>query len=71
MKAKEIRSMHEKDIESRVRELRKELIKHNAQVATGTQVKSAGSIKQTKKTIARLMTILSEKRRGEKAQTNE
>ena len=71
MKAKEIRPMTEQDIHTKLAELNKELIKHNAQVATGTQVKSPGQIKQTKKTIARLNTILNEKTRGVKGKTNE
>lgn len=71
MKAKEIRTMTEKDVQQKMDELRKELIKHNAQISTGTQVKSPGQIRQTKKTIARLKTILQEKRQEVKGRTNE
>ena len=71
MKAKEIRSMAEKDIQSKLVELQKELIKHNAQIATGTQVKNPGQIKQTKKIIAKLRTVLQEKNKGDKGKTNE
>jgi large subunit ribosomal protein L29 len=71
MKAKDIRPMTEADIHRKMEELQKELIKHNAQIATGTQVKSPGQIKQTKKTIARLHTILQEKKNGVTGNTNE
>lgn len=71
MKAKEIRAMSEADIQIKLAELGKELIKHNAQIATGTQVKSPGQIKQTKKAIARLNTVLLEKTSGVKGKTNE
>jgi len=71
MKAKEVRSMNEADIQSKMDELNKELIKHNAQIATGTQIKSPGQVRQTKKIIARLNTVLEEKRRGVQGKTNE
>jgi large subunit ribosomal protein L29 len=59
MKAKDLRSMPKEDLDSKLIELKKELIKHNAQIATGTTPKSPGQIKQIKKTIAKIMTIVS------------
>ncbi len=61
MKAKELRNLTKKDLETKLDELKKELIKLNAQVATGTVPKSPGQIKQIKKTIARILTITKEK----------
>ena len=61
LRAKEIRSMSADDLKNRLDELRKELIKHNTQIATGTTPKSPGQIKQTKKAIARILTISKEK----------
>jgi ribosomal protein L29 len=61
MKAKEIKTMSKKDIELKISELKKEMIKHNAQVSSGSQIKSPALIKQTKKNIARLMHALNEK----------
>jgi len=61
MKIKELRELSKEEMEIRLDELRKELIKHNAQIATGTIPKSPGQVKQTKKTIARILTILKEK----------
>ena len=60
MKTKELRSMSEKDLQSKLEDLRKDLIKENAQVATGTTPKSPGKIRNIKKTIARILTILKE-----------
>ena len=42
-------------------ELRMELIKANSQVASGSAPKNPGQIRQTKKTVARILTILKEK----------
>lgn len=61
MKIKEIRSMSKEDLEAKLEELKKELIKVNAQIATGTIPKSPGQVKQVKKSIARILTILNEK----------
>ncbi len=46
------------DLDSKLIELRKELIKHNAQIATGTTPKSPGQVKEIKKTIAKIMAIV-------------
>lgn len=61
MKIKEIRSMSKEDLEAKLEELRKELIKVNAQISTGTTPKSPGQVKQIKKNIAKILTILKEK----------
>ena len=58
MKAKDLRSMSESDLKSKLIELRKEMIKHNAQIATGTTPKSPGRVKEIKKTIAKILTIV-------------
>ncbi|MBD3313923.1 50S ribosomal protein L29 [Candidatus Woesearchaeota archaeon] len=60
-KIKELRSLNEKELSKRLEDLRKELIKLNAQVATGTVPKSPGLIRNTKKSIAMIMTLLREK----------
>ncbi len=61
MKIKEIRSMNKEDLEAKLEELKKELIKLNAQISTGTTPKSPGQVKQIKKNIAKILTILNEK----------
>ena len=43
---------------AKLAEFRKEMIKLNAQAATGTAMKNPGQLRQTKKNIARLLTIM-------------
>lgn len=61
MKAKEINSITKEEQEAKLLELRKEMIKHNAQVSSGSQIKSPALIKETKKSIARLLHALNKK----------
>ena len=58
MKFKELKSKSDEELNSTLSEMRGELIKHNTQINTGTTLKSPGQVKKTKKTIARIMTIL-------------
>ena len=58
MKSKDLNSKSKQELESQLLELRKELIKLNTQVATGTTLKSPGQVKRIKKNIARLLTEL-------------
>jgi len=67
MKKEEIRRSNHSDLLKKEIELRKELVKLNAQVAMGTQVKSPGQIKQVKRNIARIKTELKNKPRDTKA----
>ncbi|MBW2966036.1 50S ribosomal protein L29 [Candidatus Woesearchaeota archaeon] len=75
MKVKELKGLSEEEKKKRLEELRKELIKHRAQIATGTIPKSPGQVKQTKKTIAKILTFLKEKeavkkeKRSQKSET--
>ncbi len=65
MKIKDIRSMGPKELEDKLKEARIELMKLNAQVATGTAPKSPGQIKATRKTIARIKTVIKQKSKTE------
>ena len=67
LKIKEIVSMGNEELKAKLDELKKELIKHNAQIATGTNPKSPGQVKIIKKTIARILTVIKIKG-GEKKQ---
>lgn len=58
---KEFSAMNLSQLNERLAELRMELIKHNAQISTGTTPKSPGLVRQTKKNIARIMTIMKSK----------
>jgi len=66
IKAKEIRQMSENQIKEKMNEIKKDLMKANSQVAVGTAPENPGQIKQMKKTIARMLTIISEKRKQPK-----
>ena len=63
MKAKEIRSMSKEDLQAKLEELKKELVRINAQISTGTTPKSPGQVKQIKKNIAKILMILDEKQK--------
>ena len=58
MKMKDLRTMSKEDLNSKLTELRTDMIKHNAQIATGTTPKSPGHIREIKKTIAKILTIV-------------
>jgi ribosomal protein L29 len=60
MKYKELKSMPKDEIEGKLKELQMDLIKANAQIATGTIPKNPGQVKQTKKTIAKIKQLLKE-----------
>lgn len=59
--AKELRNLSPEKLREKEVELRKELIKLNAQVATGVNPQNPGRIKVLKKGIARIKTIVHEK----------
>ena len=58
MKFKELKALPQTDLREKILELRKELIKENAQVAIGTVPKNPRKLRLAKKTIARIETIL-------------
>ncbi len=59
---KEIRTLSVDALKSRIAELRKELMKYNAQVAIGTIPKNPGAIRKSKRMIARILTVVNERR---------
>ena len=61
MKAKELMAMNGIDLENKIIELKKELMKVNSQIAIGTLPKSPGKVKEMKKTIAKILTIKNNK----------
>lgn len=61
MRAKEIRGMDKNTLNEKLLELKKELVKMNAQVAMGTALKNPGQVKKLKKTVARILTINNQK----------
>ncbi len=65
MKLKEIRTLDKSTLNEKKVELKKELVKMNAQVAIGTALKNPGQVREIKKTMARILTI--EQERGKTA----
>lgn len=66
MKSKDMQSMSPENLEKKLFELKKELIKLNAQVATGTSPKNTMQIKGTKKAVSRILTLLSANKKSNK-----
>ena len=66
MKAVEIRGMTPAELETKLEELKKELFNLRFQHATN-QLTNPGKIADVKKDIARVMTVLQEKKNAEKA----
>jgi large subunit ribosomal protein L29 len=61
MKFKELSQIGNTELKEKLEELQTELMKQNAQIATGTTPKSPGQVKQIKKTIAKILTLLNKK----------
>lgn len=57
IKKNELKQLTQVQIDGKIAELRKDLIKLNAQRAVGTTIESPGRIKLIKRTIARLITF--------------
>ena len=68
LRNKAIREMNEGDIKDRIEQMRTELSKLEVENAKGTLRKESGKIKPTKRNIARLLTILNEKKHKWKIQ---
>ena len=63
---KDFRGMAPEELRSKMAELKKELLKLNVEVASGANTSSPGKIKQVKKNVARILTILNEKSKEDK-----
>jgi large subunit ribosomal protein L29 len=63
MKAEELRVLSPEELEEKLKEFREELFNLRFQLATG-QLKNVKRIKEVKKDIARVFTILNEKKRS-------
>jgi large subunit ribosomal protein L29 len=57
---KELRGLSREELLARANEFKKELLKLNVQVATGSNPTSPGRVKQIKKNIARILTLIAE-----------
>ena len=61
LKAKDIRTMKDADLEKQLKDLRNDLLKQRAITATGGAPESPGRIRELRRTIARILTIQREK----------
>ncbi len=67
LKNNELVKLGDKELDGKYKELRKELIKVNAQIASGTVPENPGNVKNIKKNIARILTVINmKKKEGEK-----
>jgi large subunit ribosomal protein L29 len=68
MKFKEMKNLPKAELEEKMMELKKQLMKDNTQISSGTIPKNPGLIKTNKKTIARILTILKQKEIKQKSE---
>jgi len=61
MKKKDLQSLSSKELTDKMNDLRLELIKQGSQMSSGAGSKSPGQVRELKKTIARIKTILKTK----------
>jgi ribosomal protein L29 len=66
IKTKEIKSLPKEELLSKLNDLRKELMKLNAQVARHTNPKSPSILRGTKKAIAKITFLLNQKEKAKK-----
>lgn len=61
MKYQEFKTMTEEDKKKKIADLKKQLVKLNLQVSTGTTLKKPKEIREIKKDIARILTSTNKK----------
>lgn len=64
LRIEEIRSMSDEELRKKLQELRAELMKEKAVKASGGAVSNPGRMREIRRTIARILTVLNERRRG-------
>lgn len=65
LKKSELKQINKENLENKLNELRKELMRLNAQVSTGTPPENPGKIRIIKRTIAKILTRLNKKEKTE------
>ncbi len=61
IKQKELEAMSKDELKERLNELRRELMRKNAEIATGTVPKNVGEVSLIKKNISRIMQSVNRK----------
>ena len=64
VKLKNLQEMNQTDLGEKLSELKSELLKLKSERAKGTLKKQTGNIRWVRRDIARILTILEEKRKG-------
>lgn len=64
IKKKDLRAMGEGELRDKKQELETELSRERGAIASGTKAENPGKIKEMKRTIARINTILNERNRS-------
>ncbi|KXB02804.1 50S ribosomal protein L29 [candidate division MSBL1 archaeon SCGC-AAA261F19] len=67
LRASEIRDMSVEEMEAKLGELRSELAREKAIAAAGGSLENPGRVRELKRTIARVLTIMNEAKRKEEA----
>lgn len=62
MKTVELKQKNTEELNKQINELKRDLMKLNAQRSTGTIPENPGNIKKFRRSIARILTILNKKR---------
>ncbi|ABR56966.1 50S ribosomal protein L29 [Methanococcus aeolicus] len=62
LRASEIREMSASELNDKLVEIKKELMKENSNKATGGAPSNPGKVKELKRTVARIKTIMNEKK---------
>lgn len=65
MKVNEVRELSVSEAEAKLVELKTELAKEKALIVSGTRPESPGKVKKMRRTIARILTIINEKKKDE------
>ena len=61
LKTSEIREMSKEEVQEKLNDLKKEIVEEKGQIETGGFADNPGRIKEMRKTIARIKTVLNEK----------
>ena len=65
-KTKNLKELSKEDMKNKMEELRKDLMRFNAQISTGTPPENPGQVRNVKRTIARIKTFLKNKKKEDK-----
>lgn len=68
LRKKELRSLGNEELNEKLSQLRSELSVEKGSIASGTKPENSGRVKEIKRTIARILTILHEREKGGKKQ---